>query len=88
MKWAVFAPALVHPLVYFMFSPEARHGVYILFTRMCSCCCTKSASDELEQGASDDEKGQMLQHQHNPDDQVQSIDEANVPLQSKQEDEM
>lgn len=46
------------------------------------------AVDELECGASDDEKGQMLQHQHNPDDQVQSVDEANVPLQSKQEDEM
>lgn len=46
-----------------------------------------SKLDDLE-GASDDEKGQMLHHQHNPDDQVQSIDEANVPLQSKQEDEM
>ena len=33
MKWAVYAPSLLHPLLYFIFSPEARHGVYILFTR-------------------------------------------------------
>ena len=31
MKWAVYAPALLHPLLYFTFSPEARHGAYILF---------------------------------------------------------
>lgn len=54
MKWAVYAPALVHPFLYFMFSPEARHGVYILFSRMCSCCCSKSSDVEV---ASDDEKG-------------------------------
>ncbi len=33
MKWAVYAPSLLHPLLYFTFSPEARHGVYILFAR-------------------------------------------------------
>lgn len=33
MKWAVYAPALLHPILYFAFSPEARHGCYILFTR-------------------------------------------------------
>ena len=42
MKWAVFAPALLHPLLYFAFSPEARHGAYIMFTRCCSCCCPKA----------------------------------------------
>ena len=25
MKWAVYAPALLHPLLYFTFSPEARY---------------------------------------------------------------
>ena len=58
MKWAVYAPALLHPLLYFTFSPEARHGVYILFSRMCSCCCSKSDRDV--EVASDDEKGRML----------------------------
>lgn len=88
MKWAVYAPALLHPFLYFAFSPEARHGVYILFTRMCSCCCNRS-SQELEV-ASDDEKGQMLtnaddqHHMHGHD----GMDASNVPLQSKQEDEM
>jgi len=48
MKWAIFAPALVNPLVYFMFSPEARHGISILFERMCSCCCNNSSSGELK----------------------------------------
>ena len=82
MKWAVYAPALLHPLLYFAFSPEARHGVYILFSRMCSCCCSKSSPDV--EVASDDEKGQML----NADDQVVHDDAANVPLQSKHEEEM
>ena len=83
MKWAVYAPALLHPFLYFTFSPEARHGAYILFSRCCSCCCSKSGPD-LEM-ASDDEKGQMLQQQqHNEELQ----DDGNVPLQSKQEDEM
>jgi hypothetical protein len=83
MKWAVYAPALIHPLLYFTFSPEARHGVYILFSRCCSCCCNKSSGADVEV-ASDDEKGQMLQQ--NDVDQVH--DDGNVPLQSKQEDEM
>lgn len=88
MKWAVYAPALLHPLLYFTFSPEARHGAYILFSRMCSCCCNKSGQDV--EVASDDEKGQMLanaedqHHMHGHD----GIDASNVPLQSKQEDEM
>lgn len=81
MKWAVYAPALLHPLLYFTFSPEARHGVYVLFSRCCSCCCSKSGGSDIEV-ASDDEKGQMLQQ--NDQDQV----DANVPLQSKQEEEM
>lgn len=85
MKWAVFAPALVHPLLYFTFSPEARHGAYILFSRCCSCCCSKAGPD-LEM-ASDDEKGQMLaQAQNAAEEELQ--DGSNVPLQSKQEDEM
>jgi len=74
MKWAVYAPALLHPLLYFTFSPEARHGAYILFSRCCSCCCTKSTADV--EAASDDEKGQMLN------------EDQEVPLQSKQEEEM
>merc|ERR1712223_1917753 len=45
MKWAVFAPALLHPLLYFAFSPEARHGAYIMFTRCCSCCCPKANAE-------------------------------------------
>ena len=45
MKWAVYAPALLHPMLYFAFSPEARHGVYILFRKCCSCCCSKSGDD-------------------------------------------
>jgi len=82
MKWAVYAPALLHPLLYFTFSPEARHGAYILFSRCCSCCCSKSSPDV--EVASDDEKGHMLTA--NDDQQVD--DGSNVPLQSKQEDEM
>lgn len=88
MKWAVYAPALLHPLLYFTFSPEARHGVYILFSRMCSCCCSKSSPDV--EVASDDEKGQML-NTANSDDQMGGSghpDDHAVPLQSKQEEEM
>ena len=88
MKWAVYAPSLLHPLLYFTFSPEARHGLCILFSRMCSCCCSKSASEDDVEIASDDEKGQMLQQQHHPEDQACNNDDPNVPLQSKQEDEM
>jgi len=86
MKWAVYAPALLHPLLYFTFSPEARHGAYILFSRCCSCCCSKSSSDV--EMASDDEKGQMLQNAQQNEDQGHGDDASNVPLQSKQEDEM
>jgi hypothetical protein len=88
MKWAVYAPSLLHPILYFTFSPEARHGLCILFSRMCSCCCSKSASDDDVEIASDDEKGQMLQQQHHPDQDQTGNDDSNVPLQSKQEDEM
>ena len=85
MKWAVHAPAMLHPLLYFTFSPEARHGCCILFSRLYSCCCTKSGVDV--EVASDDEKGQMLNAQdHNASGH--DIDQANVPLQSKQEEEM
>ena len=45
MKWAVYAPAMVHPLPDFALSVDARHGVRILFGRLCSCCCTKSGDD-------------------------------------------
>ena len=45
MKWAVYAPALLHPLLYFCFSADARHGLCILFRRLCSCCLTKSGAD-------------------------------------------
>jgi len=88
MKWAVYAPALLHPLLYFAFSPEARHGAYIMFSRCCSCCCSKSSPDV--EVASDDEKGQMLHNQQNEhtNDQGLHEDDPNVPLQSKQEDEM
>jgi len=91
MKWAVYAPALLHPLLYFTFSPEARHGCAVLFSRLCSCCCSKSGSDV--EVASDDEKGQMLNDRHGNDMDGHAgghmdMDQANVPLQSKQEDEM
>ena len=91
MKWAVYAPALLHPLLYFTFSPEARHGCYILFSRCCSCCCSKSGADV--EAASDDEKGRMLANKD--DGQINATagnaaEQAadNVPLQSKQEEEM
>lgn len=83
MKWAIYAPVLLNPLFYFTFSPEARHGVYILFTRMCSCCCSKGGDDV--EVASDDEKGRMLGKENN--DQ-HGNDASGVPLQSKQEEEM
>lgn len=87
MKWAVFAPALLHPLLYFAFSPEARHGAYIMFTRCCSCCCPKANAEYDVKMTSDEEKGQMLNGQHQNEEQFQD-DGANVPLQSNQEDEM
>ena len=54
MKWAVYAPAMIHPLLYFAFSADARHGVRILFGRLCACCCTKSGDDV--EAASGEEK--------------------------------
>ena len=45
MKWAVYAPAMVHPILYFTFSADARHGVRILFGRLCACCYSKSGDD-------------------------------------------
>ena len=45
MKWGVYAPAMLHPLLYFTFSPEAKHGAGILFTRMYSWCCRSSSQD-------------------------------------------
>lgn len=55
--------------------------------RMCSCCCSKGGHDV--EVASDDEKGRMLA-KDNQDHQNNAIndDPANVPLQSKQEEEM
>ena len=54
MKWAVYAPAMIHPLLYFAFSADARHGVRILFGRLCACCCTKRGDDV--EAASGDKK--------------------------------
>ena len=45
MKWAVYAPALLHPLLYFTFCADARHGVRILFGRLCACCYSRSSED-------------------------------------------
>ena len=45
MKWAVYAPAMLHPLLYFTFCADARHGVRILFGRLCACCYSKSGDD-------------------------------------------
>ena len=47
MKWAVYAPAMVHPILYFTFCADARHGVRILFGRLCACCYSK-AGDDIE----------------------------------------
>ena len=45
MKWAVYAPTMVHPLLYFTFCADARHGVRILFGRLCACCYSRSSED-------------------------------------------
>jgi hypothetical protein len=45
MKWAVYAPTLLHPILYFCFCADARHGLVILFRRLCACCLTKSGAD-------------------------------------------
>lgn len=43
IKWAIYAPSLMHPLIYFTFSSEARHGAYVLFNRIYSCCFCKDS---------------------------------------------
>lgn len=89
MKWAVYAPAMVHPLLYFTFSADARHGVRILFGRLCACCFSKSGDDV--EAASDDEKNKMLPEAAsiNQDGSQDGLMEAaNIPLQSKEEDQM
>jgi len=89
MKWAVYAPAMVHPIIYFTFSADARHGVRILFGRLCACCYSKSG-DDIE-SASDDEKNKMLPEAEsiNKDGSQEGLVEAaNIPLQSKEEDQM
>jgi len=88
MKWAVYAPAMVNPLLYFTFCADARHGVRILFARLCSCCLSKSGDCET---ASDDEKNKMLPEAEsiNKDGSQDGLMEAaNIPLQSKEEDQM
>lgn len=89
MKWAVYAPAMVHPLLYFTFCADARHGVRILFGRLCACCYSKSGDDC--EAASDDEKNKMLPEAEsiNKDGSQDGLMEAaNIPLQSKEEDQM
>jgi len=88
MKWAVYAPAMLNPIVYLIFCPDARHGIYILFSRLCSCCSSKSGSDPE---ASDDEKNKMLPEAQsiNQDGSQEGLqDPSNIPLQSKEEDQM
>jgi len=105
MKWAVYAPAMVNPLLYFTFCADARHGVRILFARLCSCCLSKSGDCETasvkpksnglnqthETIAEDDEKNKMLPEAEsiNKDGSQDGLMEAaNIPLQSKEEDQM
>jgi len=106
MKWAVYAPAMVHPFLYFTFCADARHGVRILFGRLCACCYSKS-SDDMEAASvkpnsnginqthetvvEDDEKNKMLPEAEsiNKDgSQDGLVEAANIPLQSKEEDQM
>ena len=42
MKWAVYAPGMVHSILYFTFCADARLGVRILFGRLGACCYSKS----------------------------------------------
>jgi len=91
MKWAVYAPTMVNPILYFAFCADARHGVRILFGRLCACCYSKSADDA--EAASDDEKNKMLPEAAsiNQDGSQEGLMEAaasNIPLQSKEEDQM
>ena len=83
--------ALILTSYYTVISISSRNGCAVLFSRLCSCCCSKSGSDV--EVASDDEKGQMLNDRHGNDMDGHAgghmdMDQANVPLQSKQEDEM
>jgi len=87
MKWAVYAPALVHPFLYFCFCADARHGCCILFRRLCACCLTKSTGDV--EANSDDEKNKMLpENSVEGDGSQEPLQPANIPLQSKEEDQM
>ena len=45
MKWAVYAPVMLHPILYFLFCADARHGLCILFRRLCPCCLSKGGED-------------------------------------------
>jgi len=89
MKWAVYAPVMLHPLLYFAFCADARHGVRILFGRICSCCFSKTGDDV--EAASDDEKNKMLPEAvsiNQDGSQEGLVEAANIPLQSKEEDQM
>jgi len=106
MKWAVYAPVMVHPFLYFTFCADARHGVRILFGRLCACCYSKSGDDceaasakpntnginqTHETVVEDDEKNKMLPEAEsiNKDGSQEGLVEAaNIPLQSKEEDQM
>lgn len=89
MKWAVYAPTLIHPILYFCFCADARHGLAILCRRLCSCCLTKSGADI--EANSDDEKNKMLPEGSLDQDASQEeepLEPSNIPLQSKEEDQM
>lgn len=87
MKWAVYAPALLHPLIYFCLCADARHGLAILFRRLCPCCVAKSSGDI--EANSDDEKNKMLPESSlDGDGSQEPLQPSNIPLQSKEEDQM
>jgi len=87
MKWAVYAPTLLHPILYFCFCADARHGLVILFRRLCVCCLTKSGADI--EANSDDEKNKMLpEGSLDQDGSQEPLQPSNIPLQSKEEDQM
>jgi len=87
MKWAVYAPTMVHPFLYFAFCSDARHGLRILFCRLCPCCLTKSSRDI--EANSDDEKNKMLPESSlEADGSQEPLQPQNIPLQSKEEDQM
>jgi len=63
--------------------------VRILFGRLCACCYSRSSEDC--EAASDDEKNKMLPEAEsiNKDGSQDGLMEAaNIPLQSKEEDQM